>query len=261
MKRGIAVATAVIVVFLAAPMAIVLVSSFDGGKLLSFPPKHLSLKPYGDLFGSSELMGGLLRSLLVGAGSAVICLILALPACVAVWEMSPRARAAVNTFLTLGFAVPVLVSAVAFLLLYYEFGAFGTLWSLGLALAAINLPFFLYAVASSVRGRDPNLGDAARTLGADDVQTFLFITLPALAPGIMTGMLLVFVAGITEFLASAILTNVHTTTLPVMIFGSLRSGATPMLAAAGGIYVLITVAVLVVVTRVRGLDQFLHRDD
>jgi putative spermidine/putrescine transport system permease protein len=261
MTRRTGVATALIIAFVSAPTAIVLVSSFNDVPLLAFPPTKPSLAPYGDLFSSATFRAAMLRSLLVGVEAALLCLIIGLPTCLGLMKLSNRTRAVISGFLTLGFAAPLAVSAVAFVIVYYNVGVFGSLWSLGVALAIVNFPFFLYAVAASVEALDPRLEEAARTLGAEEIQTFLFVTFPGLAPGVLTGTLLVFIFGITDFLVSLILTVVNSTTLPVVIYGSLRTGPTPMLAAAGGIYVLLAVGVLVAITRLRGLERFLYRND
>jgi putative spermidine/putrescine transport system permease protein len=261
MTRRVGILTTLIIAFVSAPTAIILVSSFNNVPLLSFPPTHPSLTPYGDLFSSETFRPAMGRSLLAGAEAALICLVIGLPTSLGLIRLPGRARAFVSGFLTLGFAAPLAVSAVAFVIVYYNIGVFGSLWSLGVALAIVNFPFFLYSVAASVEALDPRLEEAAATLGAEELQTFLFVTLPGLAPGVLTGTLLVFIFGITDFLISLILTVVNSTTLPVVIYGSLRTGPTPMLAAAGGVYVVIAVAVLVAITRFRGIEQFLYRND
>jgi putative spermidine/putrescine transport system permease protein len=259
--RRTGILTAIIVAFVSAPTVILLVSSFNNVPLLSFPPTEPSVTPYVDLFSSGVFRSAMVRSLLVGVEAALLCLVIGLPTTLGLIKLAGKTRALIAGFLTLGFAAPLAVSAVALVIVYYEIGVFGSLWSLGVALAIVNFPFFLYAVAASAEALDPNLEDAAMTLGAEETQTFLFVTLPALAPGVLTGTLLVFIFGITDFLVSLILTDVDSATLPVVIYGSLRSGPTPMLAAAGGVYVLIAVAVLIAITRLRGLEQFLYRSD
>jgi putative spermidine/putrescine transport system permease protein len=91
------------------------------------------------------------------------------------------------------------------------------------------------------------------------VQRFLFVTLPALMPGILTGAIMIFIFGITDFLVSLILVTTSNQTLPVLLFGSLRGGVSPLLAAAGGVYIVISFIVVLAITRLRTLDEFLHR--
>ena len=169
-------------------------------------------------------------------------------------------RAFLNAFLALGFAAPLIVSGIAFLVLFTNLGTVNLLSSVGIALAIINLPFMLWAGAASAAGLNPELEEAAETLGAEEIQRFLFVTLPGLAPGILTGALLMFVFGITEFMVSLMLVNVHTLTLPVHIFASIRQNVSPVLAAAGVFYIAISMIVLGLIVRIGKIEQFLRRD-
>jgi putative spermidine/putrescine transport system permease protein len=69
------------------------------------------------------------------------------------------------------------------------------------------------------------------------------------------------VFAITEFLVSLILATTADQTLPIVMFGSLRSGVTPTLAAVGGLYIAISIAIVLLITRVRSLEQFLYQRD
>jgi putative spermidine/putrescine transport system permease protein len=261
MSKRLVLLTWALLVFVSLPTLIVVSSSFSGATLLSFPPSHPSVMPYVDLFRSDVLRPALERSLIVGLEAAILALIAGLPTALGLERLWPKLRPAATAFLTLGFATPLAVSAVAFLIVFYRLGWFGSVWSIALALSIVNFPFLLYSIAATVESLDDSLADAAATLGAGPARTFVFVTLPGLAPGIMTGTLLVFVFGITDFLISLVLTTVQTATLPVSIYGSMRSGATPLLAAAGGCYVLIALFVVVLITRLRSLEQFLYRAD
>ena len=81
-----------------------------------------------------------------------------------------------------------------------------------------------------------------------------------LALGILTGTLLMFVFGITEFMVSLMLVNVHTLPLPVHIFASIRQNVFPVLAAAGVFYIVISMIVLGLIVRIGKIEQFLRRE-
>ncbi len=80
----------------------------------------------------------------------------------------------------------------------------------------------MFSVTSPLHSLDPRLKDAAVTLGAEEVQTFLFVRLPRVMPGILSGTIMIFVLGISEFLISLLLSTVNVQTLPIAIFASLR---------------------------------------
>lgn len=251
----------VTLLFVAAPALVVLIASFSAGDVLSFPPEGLSLQPYRQLLGDSTIREALLRSLLLGVLAVVFSNLLGVPAALALFRHRPRGRSILMLMLMLGVATPLITSAFAFLAFFTEVGVVGELWALALGISVVNLPFLVFSVASSLVQLDPHLEEAAATLGAEQVQTFLFVTRPGLMPGIISGSLTVFVLGITEFLISLILTNVDTQTLPIAIFGGLRGAVPSTLAAAAGLYVAISVIVVIVIVRLRATNQFLHRAD
>ena len=247
--------------FVAAPAVVVLIASFSAGDVLTFPPEGFSLTPYRDLLGDSTVREALSRSLLLGLLAVVFSNLLGVPAALALFRHRPRGRLPIMMVLLLGVASPLITSAFAFLVLFTQARVIGSLWPLALAISIVNLPFLVFSVASALVQLDPHLEEAAATLGAEQVQTFLFVTRPGLMPGIISGSLTVFVLGITEFLISLVLTNVETQTLPIVIFGGLRGAVPTTLAAAAGLYVAISIAVVVVIVRLRATNQFLHRAD
>lgn len=251
----------VVLLFVAAPAVVVLIASFSAGPVLSFPPEGISAQSYADLLGDPAIRSALLRSLLVGALAVVFANLIGVPAAIGLFRHRPAGRIPLAALLLLGVATPLITSAFAFLVLYTQTGVVGSLWSLALAISIVNLPFLIFSVASALVQLDPHLEEAAGTLGAETVQTFLFVTLPGLTPGIISGSLTVFVLGITEFLISLLLTTLDSQTLPVVIFGGLRGAVPSTLAAAAGLYVTISVAVVVLIVRLRATSQFLYRAD
>lgn len=251
----------VTLLFVAAPAIVVLIASFSASNVLTFPPKGLSLAPYTDLLADGTVRRALLRSLLLGVLAVLFSNLLGVPAALALFRHRPRGRPALVLLLLLGVASPLITSAFAFLVFYTQIGVIGALWPLALSISVVNLPFLVFSVASALVQLDPHLEEAAATLGAEQFQTFWFVTRPGLMPGIISGSLTVFVLGITEFLISLVLTNVETQTLPVAIFGGLRGAVPTTLAAAAGLYVAISVVVVVVIVRLRATNQFLHRAD
>jgi putative spermidine/putrescine transport system permease protein len=129
----------------------------------------------------------------------------------------------------------------------------------GVAIAVVNFPFMLWTVASALEDQDPELISAAATLGAEPVEQFLFVRLPLLAPGIVTGALLVFVLSITDFVLGVVLTNVDTATLPVVIYSGLRSNVSPLLGAATMLFIVVAAVVCAAVLRFGKLERFVFR--
>lgn len=261
MTRTVRLLAVLVLAFLTLPSALILVLSFSGEPHLSFPPKSWSIDSYAAVLNSGPLRSGLFRSLVLGFETVGISLIVGLPASLAILRMRGRLRSSLVTYLTLGFASPLVVSGVALVVVYYEFSIFGSLWSLAFALSIIHLPFLLYSSIAASDGVDPHLEEAANTMGARPLERLVLVRLPGIFPGIITGTLLIFSLTLSEFIVSLLLTTSSSATLPVVMYGSMRSGLTPTLAAASMFYVVLAALIVVGITRFRSLRQFLHRGD
>jgi putative spermidine/putrescine transport system permease protein len=247
--------------FVCLPTFIVLLGSLGGGSNLHFPPRSLSLSAYSDLLGDPLMRQGLYRSIQLGLMSTVIAAIPGVLAALGLFRYRVRFRTVITGVLTLGFSVPLVVSGASFLLLYTRIGAVGHLWAIAVAVAAVNFPIVLFCVSSSIANLDSNLERAAATLGAQPVETFIFVTFPAILPGVLTGLIMMFVIGMTEFLVTLINSTVDTQTLPVIMFGTLRGAVSPVLAAAGGVFIAISFAVVFLVSRLRQVENLLFHPD
>jgi putative spermidine/putrescine transport system permease protein len=251
--------TVLCVVFLVAPTVIVVVSSFTAGQTIIFPPQGFSISAYSHLVTEHDIRKPVLDSLIIGLASVVIGVVCGIPATLALYKYRIRGYSVVNAFLALGFSTPLIASAIGFLLLFTHLHLLNHLATVGFAVAIVNLPFMLWAMAGAIAAHNPELEEAAATLGAEEVQQFLFVTIPSIASGVILGAFLMFVFGITEFLVSFILVNVDDITLPVFMFGSLRQSLSPALAAVGALYVLFAMVICLLGLRFGRIEKFLFR--
>jgi putative spermidine/putrescine transport system permease protein len=245
-------------VTLSAPTLVVLGASFTAGNIIAFPPDGLSLKWYAAVAGASDLRQAFFRSLYV----AFVCTLVAIPAGtlagIALARYRVRFEQPMQIYLLLPFTIPLIGSGIALMLLFGEIGVLGRLWPVGLACCLINLPFMIWAVTASANALDPDLENAAANCGAPPVQAFLFVTLPAVMPGIITGSLLMFILALNEFLVSLLLVDARIVTLPVQIYNSIRSIITPDLAAVSVVFIGAAALAIVFIDRLVGLDIFLR---
>ncbi len=247
-------------VFLGLPTVIILIGSFTSGKVIAFPPHGVSLEWYAKLFDPAMRLfrQAFVRSFYV----AVLCTLLAIPvglcAALALNRYRIRAHNLFQTYFMLPFTIPLIVSGVSLMMLYGQLNWLDRLWPVALALTIINFPFMLWAVSASVHGLDRNLEDAAQNLGADDLQTFFYVTLPALMPGVITGSLLMFMLGFNEFVVSLLLVSTRNMTLPVALYSSIRTQISPALAAVSSVYIAVAVLVIWALDRAVGLKEFLR---
>ncbi|KNY14488.1 ABC transporter permease [Shinella sp. SUS2] len=242
---------------LSAPTIVVLGASFTAGNIITFPPDGLSLKWYGAILQASDLRQAFLRSLIV----ATICTIVAIPvgtlAGIALAKYRVRFARSIQIYLLLPFTIPLIGSGIGLMLVFGNAGVLGKLWPVGIACCVINLPFMIWAVTASASNLSPDLELAAANCGAPPVQRFLYITLPAVLPGVITGSLLMFILALNEFLVSLLLVDARSVTLPVQIYNSIRSIITPDLAAISVVFIACAAVAIALLDRLVGLDIFL----
>ena len=250
-----------VILLVGVPLLIVIVASVSGGERLTFPPESLSLNPYRALIGDAAIREALWRSLVVGVQVVVLSLVTGVPAAIGLVRHQFPFRFTIGVYLILGVATPLIASAFAFLVLFTKAGVLGSLWPISVGITVVNLPFLMFSVASSLVSLDRRLEEAAATLGAEAIQTFLFVTLPGIMPGILSGTIMVFVLGISEFVISLLLSTVSVQTLPIAMFASLRGPPPPEVAAAAGLYVIAALLVVLTLTSLKSTEQFFYRAD
>ena len=245
------------IITLSAPTLVVLGASLTSGNIIVFPPDGLSLKWYKALVEKQELQDAFIRSIWV----ATICVFISLPAGtlagIALVKYRLRKGALIQTYLLLPFTIPLIGSGIGLMLVFGEVGILGSLWPVGVATAVINLPFMIWAVSSSATGLDRDLELAAQSCGAGPVQTFFYVTLPSVMPGIITGSLLMFILSLNEFLVSLLLVDARIVTLPVQVYNSIRSIITPDLAAVSVVFIAVAMLAIAVLDKMVGLEIFL----
>lgn len=251
------VIVAVTVLTLSAPTLIVLGASVTAGEIITFPPQGLSLRWFEAILGARDLRDAFLRSLQVAA----LCTIIAVPvgtlAGIALSKYRLRFAKSIQIYLLLPFTIPLIGSGIGLMLVFGEARLIGQLWTVGVACCVINLPFMIWAVASSASGLDPDLELAAANCGAGPVQVFCLVTVPAVMPGIITGSLLMFILALNEFLVSLLLVDARIVTLPVLIYNSIRAIITPNLAAVSVVFIACAALAIFVLDKLVGLDTFL----
>lgn len=245
------------ILILSLPTIIVVGASFTSGNIISFPPDGFSIKWYERIALARDLRQAFVRSLMV----SLICLIVSVPigtlAGIALTRYRLQFIGALQVYLLLPFTIPLIGSGIGMMLLFGNLGILGSIWPLGIACAVINLPFIIWSVSSSAAALDRDLELAAANCGAGRIETFLYVTLPGVMSGVITGGLLMFVLAMTEFLVSLLLTDARTVTLPVQIYNNVRSIITPDLAAVSSVFVAIALAAVWLLDRLVGLEIFL----
>jgi putative spermidine/putrescine transport system permease protein len=242
-------------VFLVAPVLVVLLSAFNSGNYLTFPPQGFSLRWFEHFFESRALIRSLIFSLELALVVALVSTVLGTAAALYVVRWSGRYREILRVLLVSPLALPGILTAIAILILLYAVGI-GTRGMIGLVGGHIlvTLPFVFLIVSAVLVRFDRSLEDAARNLGAGPFMTFWRITLPIIRSGIVAGAIFAFISSYDNVPMSLLLAAVGTTPLPIQLFDYLRFAFDPTPAAAGTLSILLAIVVVVVSERLVGLD-------
>lgn len=235
-----------VLVFLMAPILVIMPLSFSSGSFFYYPLPGFSLRWYEDFFTSGNWLPTLKNSLLVGVGATVLATVLGTLAAFGFWRTQFRGRAFVFALLLSPMVVPVIIVAVGMYFAFARVGLANSLVGLTLAHAALGVPFVLVSVSASLAGFDVNLLRAAANLGASPLRAFFRVALPMLAPGIFSGALFAFAISFDEVVVAMLLTGPDQRTLPRQMFAGINDNISLTITAAATL--LIGLAVLLLLT-------------
>jgi len=243
--------------FLYLPIAVVVAYSFNSAKR-GGPWRGFTTEWYATLLHSPEKLEAVRNTLFLALASTAISTVLGTLLGYGLNRHSFRGKRWVTLAMLIPVVVPDIVAAVAILMFYSLLRPYTGLLELGLpAMIVAHTTFQVPAIALIVRARlaglDPSLEEAAHDLGASPWQRFRFITLPLMAPGMIAGAALAFTMSIDDFVISFFTSGPGATTLPILIYSSVKRGITPDINALSTLIILASIAGSVLVT-------LLHRD-
>jgi len=237
-------------VFLAAPLAVVVPISFSAAKYLTFPPPGWSVQWYERYFGSREWMSATVRSFEVALLTTVAATVVGTAAAMAL-RRPFRGRSLARLIILAPLVVPVIIVAIAIYGLYAKLRMVGTLHGLVLAHTVLALPFVVVVVSATLSGFDSTLELAAQNLGANGWRTFRFVTLPLIRPGIVSAALLAFVTSFDEVVVAIFVSGTQAATLPKQMWDGIRTEIDPTVAAVSTLLIAVTTAVICISAIVR----------
>ena len=233
MKKFNRVFTVLMFVFLYAPMAVLIVASFNTGKdITQF--EGFTLQQYVRLFQDNKLLGLLGNSLLVAVLSSLIATAFGTVAAVGIHNLNPKMRKVAMTLTDIPMTNPDIVTGVSLSLLFIFVGSnlMGqkeslTFWTLLIAHVTFSLPYVILNVMPKLKQMDSSLTDAAMDLGCTPLQSFFKVTLPEIMPGVIAGAIMAFTMSLDDFVISYFVTGPDFITLPVEIYSYTKKPIQP----------------------------------
>ncbi len=236
--------TAVVLLFLALPILLIVVVSFSSAAYLTFPPPGFGLRWYRAYLASSEWLAATGLSLWVATAVVVLSTTLGTLAALGLARLPGGARAAVAALILSPLIVPGIVVAIGIYYAFSRYGLIGTPIGLVLAHTCLAVPFVVTSVAASLAGFDRRLEQAARSLGATPWGAFRQVTLPLIRPGVLVGALFAFITSFDELIVALFLSGSGAVTLPRRMWDDLRFAIDPTIAAVSTLTIILTALLL-----------------
>ncbi|MEM5384292.1 MULTISPECIES: ABC transporter permease [Paraburkholderia] len=247
--RGLAVLT---LLYLILPVLAIVPLSFSSSTFLVYPIPGWSLRWYQNLIASDEWRMAAKNSFIVAPSATVLATVLGTLAAIGLTKANFKGKALLMAVLISPMIVPVVVVGVGMYLFFAPLGLANTYIGLIMAHASLGVPFVVTTVAATLQGFNYNLVRASLSLGASPVKTFFNITLPVIAPGVISGALFAFATSFDEVVVTLFLAGADQTTLPRQMFTGIRENISPTIAALATILIVFSTCLLLALEWLRG---------
>jgi putative spermidine/putrescine transport system permease protein len=246
-------------VLMLGPVVILVGVAFTAGSTLAFPPQGLSLRWFSAALEYGPFIDSFGTSMVVAAVSTVLALALGVPATLALHRGNPRGRRVMENLFFAPIVVPELVLGLA---LFQQLMVGMRVTALGALIVGhtvLLLPYTVRVVGASLALADHRLEEAARGLGAGPVRAFVTVTLPVMAPGILSATILAFITSLNNVPLSLLLTGPGVATLPVEMLNYVQSSFDPVAAAVSVLLLALSVGVAFATERMVGFTKVFGR--
>jgi spermidine/putrescine transport system permease protein len=234
--------TILVYVFMFAPIAVVIVLSFNPEQFGCFPMEGFSLRWFVKLAQNESILYAFKNSLILGSLTAIFSTSIGILAAMAFVRYEFPGKNTLNTLLLSPIMIPEVILGVALLLFIRWLQQPKSFILLLIGHVVLTLPYVLLIVQARLVGIKEEYEEAAQTLGASPFHTFKEITLPLLMPAIMAGMLFSFTISFDDITATLFWATAQNQTVPVKIFGMLRTSVSPEINALGTVMIIMTIA-------------------
>ena len=236
---------ALVVVFLYAPIVVLLVFSFNKSNIPAFPLSGFTFHWYHEFLANSDLKDSLKTSAIVAALSSVGAVLLGILSAIALVRHRFRGTGAVSALLLSPLVIPYVVFGLALLLLFHTAGIPRSIFTVVVGHIVITLPYTILVLMPRLQQIDVTLEEAAYDLGAGRVRTFVSITLPLLLPAVVSAYLIAFTTSFDEYAVASFVIGTQAT-FPIYLYSALRfpSNLPQVIAVA---VVVITISLFVVI--------------
>lgn len=242
---------AIMILLMYFPLVMVVIFSFNESRL-SANFTGFSLKWYETLANDRDLKEALFNSILLGVLSCGISAVIGTLGAVGMARVKYKTKGMMESLSTIPIMIPEIILGMVFLVFFSMLNLPFGMTTLVIAHTTFCIPYIFMMVKARLVGIDKSLEEAARDLGAGPIRTFFDITMPLIAPAVLSGSLLAFAMSFDDVVISIFVNGPRLNTLPVKVYAQLKTGVTPEINA-------LCTIILVVITAVLLLSSFLSK--
>lgn len=231
-------------IFLFLPIAVIITFSFNTDKFASLPWRGFTLKWYANMILDREILEGLKNSLLVSSAVAATSCVLGFFGAYSLYRRPFRMQNAFMTVMLSPLAVPWIILGLALIVFLSRINLEGSLLSVWVSHTIFAAPFAMMIIRARLSGLDRTFEEAGWDLGANRLKAVRHVVIPMTLPGIFAAFLLTFTISFDEFIIAWFVCGFEKT-LPVKIWGMIRSGLNPTVNAVGAVIFTFTMSIAI----------------
>ena len=235
---------ALIFIFLYAPMAVLIVLSFNASKSRS-KWGGFTLQWYAKLFSDASIMEALGTTLLLAVLSALISTFIGTIAALSIMSYKKGMRTLIIGVTNIPMLNAEIVTGISLMLLFIFFKVKFGFTTILLAHITFNIPYVILSVLPRIKQLNPSAYEAAMDLGASHFKAFMKVVFPDILPGVFSGLLMAFTMSIDDFIITHFTKGAGVDTLSTKIYSQVRKGIDPKMYALSSI-IFVTVLVLLI---------------
>jgi putative spermidine/putrescine transport system permease protein len=247
--------TAIVLIFLVAPVLAIVPLSFNEGSYFSYPMSGFSLRWYEKAIFSPDWQRAFANSLGIGAVATLIATVLGTLAALGLSQPRFPLRSVIMPILISPMIIPLVVVAAGFYLVFAPLGLVDSYPGVILAHAALGTPFVVITVTASLLSFDHNLVRAAAGLGAAPWVAFRRVTLPLISPAVATGAVFAFATSFDEVVVILFIGGPDQRTVPRQMWSGIRDSIDPSILAIATLLIIFAIALFGTLNWLRGRAQ------
>lgn len=239
---------ALILIFLYAPIAILIILSFNGSKSRA-KWGGFTLKWYRELFKNESIMNALYTTLIIAVLSALIATIIGTTAAIAINSMKKTPRTIMIAITNIPMLNADIVTGISLMLLFVALRYTLGFSSVLISHITFNIPYVILSVLPKLKQLNPHTYEAALDLGASPAYAFFKVILPDIFPGVLTGFFLSFTMSLDDFVITHFTKGPEIHTLSTKIYTEVRKGIKPEIYALSTLMFITVLLLLIIINR------------